>query len=133
MTKQEKKSSKELRKFGLVMTVALLILGTLLWWKHKPAAPYLLVLAGFFLGSGIVYPKILQPVEWAWMKLAHILSAIMTRVILTLTFYLVVTPLGLVMRLLGKDLLHRKFERNLESYWVPVEPDGPQSRPDKPY
>ena len=133
MTKQVKKSPRALRKFGLVMTVPLLILGALLWWKGKPAAPYLLALAGFFLIIALVLPRILQPIEWVWMKLAHILSAIMTRVILTLTFYLVITPLGLAMRLLGKDLLHLKFEQNRQSYWVPVEPDGPQSRPDKPY
>ena len=133
MAKETIKSTKELRKFGLVMAVPLAIIGGILMWKAKFIAPYLLGLSGLFLICGLRFPKLLSPIEKVWMTFAEILSIIMTRVILTLTFYLVITPVGLLLRLLGKDLLKFKFEPELKTYWVPVEPDGPRGRPDKPY
>ena len=133
MGKSKKKSAKELRKFGLVMTVPLVIIGALLIWKGRPAAPYFLGAAGFFFITGLLIPKVLTPIEIAWMALAKVLSIVVTNILLTLTFFLVITPIGLLMRLLGKDLLKLKFPGNLKSYWIKVEADGPGSRPDKPY
>lgn len=133
MKKGNIKSKKELRKFGFVMTVPLAIIGGFFFWKGKPAAPYFLILAAFFLISGLFFPSILKPIEKIWMKIAELISAVMTRVILFLTFYLVITPVGLILKLMGKDLLEIKFDPDKESYWVPVEKDGPCSRPEKPY
>ena len=131
--RQTEKTKKDLRKFGLVMTVPLALIGGYLWWKGRGAAPYVVGAAAFFLLSGLLVPQLLRPVEKIWMKFAEILSAIMTRVILTLAFYLVISPFGLLLRLLGKDLLNLRFDQERESYWIPVEPDGPASRPDRPY
>ena len=133
MKKEKVKSKKELRKFGFVMTIPLALIGGFLFWKEKATAPYLLVLAAFFLISGLLFPSILRPIEKIWMKIAELISAVMTRVILALTFYLVITPMGLILRLIGKDLLEIKFDQKKDSYWVPVEEEGPCSRPDKPY
>ena len=93
------KSPQELRKFGLVMMGAFGLLGALAWWKDGWTAPYLLGLAAFFGVMGLIAPRALRPIEKAWMKLALVLSAVMTRVILTLAFVLVITPFGLVLRL----------------------------------
>ncbi len=133
MKKEEPKSKKELRKFGLVMTIPLALIGGYLLWRGRALTLYLLILAAFFLISGLLFPSILRPVERIWMKIAEIISAVMTRVILTLTFYLVITPIGLILRFMGKDLLGKKSEPNRKSYWVPVEEDGPCNRPGKPY
>ncbi len=128
-----KKSNKELRKFALVMTIAFAIIGSIAFWQGRNGAPYLLYISAFFLVSGGLFPRLLIPIEWAWMKLAHYMSIVMTFIILTLTFYLMIAPLGLMMRLFGKDLLSLKFEPNRKSYWIKVDPDGPASRYDKPY
>ncbi len=128
-----KKTKRELRKFGLTMAVAFAVFGGLFLWRAKPVWPYFFGIAGFFLIFGLLFPNLLTPIEWAWMKMAHLLGQVMTRLILTLTFYLVITPLGLIMKLSGKDPLHRQFDRSASTYWVPVDPDGPTSRPDKPY
>lgn len=133
MKSEQKKTVAELRKFGLVMAIPLGIITGLFFWKGRGSAVIFLALTLFFASSALVFPKILTPVERYWMKLAEILSAVMTRVILTLTFFIVITPLGLFLRLIGKDLLQRKFEPDRPSYWEPVEPDGPCSRPDKPF
>lgn len=130
---QTKKTSRELRKFGITMAVALGIFGSLFLWRDKPAWPYLYAAAGMFLFLGVIAPRLLAPVEWAWMKMAHYLGLVMTRVILTITFYLVVTPLAVAMKLFGRDPMNRKFDPDATTYWVPVDPDGPTSRPEKPY
>ncbi len=127
------KTNKELRKFGLTLAIAFAILGSLFLWRDKPAGPYLLLIAGFFFIFGLVLPRALMPIEWVWMKVAHVLGFVMTRLLLTLTFYLVITPTGLVMRLLGKDPLRMRLVKNEKSNWVRVDPEGPTSRTDKPY
>ena len=133
MSKSSRKTAKELRKFGLVMTAPLAAIGALLLWKGKPAAPYFLGLASFFLVTGLFVPIVLLPIEKIWMILARVLSIVMTYILLTLTFIFVITPVGLFLKLIGKDLLNLKFTANPASYWVKVDPDGPCSRVDKPY
>ncbi len=128
------KSPHELRKFGLVMTVPLALIGGVLLWKGRMLAAWILLGLGlFFLLSGLLFPRLLGPIEKAWMWLAEIIGAVMTRVILTIVFYLVLTPIGLFMRLRGRDLLKMKLDPNADSYWEPVDPEGPATRPDKPY
>jgi len=124
---------KALRKFGITMCAALAVIGGLALWRDKASSPYLFGVSAFFLVCAVILPRALAPIEWAWMKLARYLGIVMTHVLLTLTFYLMITPIGLLLRLFRKDTLELKFDRNAESYWSPVEPDGPCSRPDKPY
>ena len=128
------KSNRELRKFGLVMFVPLALIGGLMIWRGRIEGAYWMFgIAAFFLVSGVVFPKILAPIEIAWMALAKVLSVVMTYVILTLTFYIVITPTGVLMRLLGKDLLNKRWKSSRPSFWEAVEVDGPATRPEKPY
>jgi uncharacterized protein involved in cysteine biosynthesis len=75
------------------------------------------ILSALFFGAGLVIPFALKPVYILWMKLAFVLGWINTRILLILIFYLVFTPVGLLMRVLGKDHLERKIEKNKASYW----------------
>ncbi len=127
------KTKRELRRFGLVITAPLLVIGCVLIWRGRAGGPYVIAVAVLFLLAAVVFPTILRPVERAWMALAGVLSLIMTYVILAITFFLVITPMGLILRMLGKDLLQKKFDSEKSSYWIPVESDGPCSRHDKPY
>lgn len=127
------RSARELRTFGITLAVAFGLIALYLWWRGRPSWTVLATIAAAFLAPALVWPALLRPVEWAWMKGAHFLGAIMTRVLLTLTFYLMITPLGLLLRLFGKDSLMIRRSTSRQSYWIPVEPDGPCSRPDKPY
>ena len=122
-----------LRKFGLVMAIACGLFGGLAAWRDRSFAPYLLGLGGLFLVLGLAMPRRLDPVERAWMKLAGVMSAVMTRVILTLSFILAITPVGLLRRLFAGDSLGLRADPDATTYWVAVEKDGPASRPDKPY
>lgn len=131
MHNSTRKSKGELRKFGFVMTGALVLLSAWLWYKNA-GYQYTLGVAMFFLLSGLLVPTILRPIEFVWMKLALVLGAIMTRVILTLTFVLAVTPLGILMRLTGKDPLSLK-DRDRSSYWIETDRAGTAARHDKPF
>ena len=126
-------STSHLRKFGMVMAVAFGLFGALLVWRERDWGMYLLYTAGFFLITGLVVPKALAPIERTWMALARVMQFVVTSIILTLTFFLVMTPMGLLLRFMGKDLLGMKGDPEIETYWVPVEEDGPATRPDKPY
>jgi len=117
----------------MVMTIPLVLIAALLYWKGRPAAPYIAGVASFFILSGLVAPIILAPIERAWMAFANVLSIVMTFLILALTFFLVITPMGLFLRLIGKDLLDRKWNDKRDSFWSKVEVDGPSTRIDKPY
>jgi hypothetical protein len=127
------RTQRELRKFGLVMAAALAVVAALLLWRHRPAWPYLAGAAVVLGVLGLAAPGLLRPFEKAWMTFAGWLSVVMTYVVLTLAYVLVVTPLGLLRRLGGRDPLRLKLDRKAPSYWVPVETDGPGSRPDRPY
>ena len=78
-----------------------------------------------FLILGIFDSKILYPLNKLWFKFGIFLGKIVSPLIMGIIFFLVVTPIGLLMRLLGKDLLNLKFNNN-KSYWI--EKDGPKSK-----
>ncbi len=125
-------TEKRLRGFGLVMAGALAVIGVLGLLRDRGWWPAAAGLAGAFALSGLGLPGILKPVEWFWMKLAAVLGFVVTHVILTVFFFLVITPAGLLMRLFGKDPLRMRSSK-CSTCWVSIENDGPWSRPDKPY
>jgi len=124
---------KKTVKFGLVMAGAWAVIGSILLWRGARLWPYIYALAAFFLTSTLTYPRLLRPIETIWMKLAHLISLVTTRIILGVTFYLIITPMALIMRLIGRDPLAKKFDPKADTYWMTVDPDGPTSRPNKPY
>jgi hypothetical protein len=106
-----------LRKFGIVMGIAFLVITLLILIRHRHSiAPAFIISAMFFI-SALFAPLLLKPIYIFWMRLAFILSWVNTRLILLVIFYLVFTPIGLAMRLFGVDLLERRMERNRKSYW----------------
>ena len=119
---------KELRRFGIIMAVAFGVIGGLLLWREKGHYFWFLILSGAFLFLGIAVPNLLRPVYKTWMTLAGAMGWCMTRIILTVLFYLVVTPIGLLTRLLGKDFLELKLDRSSAvSYWIPREGPKPEA------
>lgn len=127
------KTTSELRRFGITIGLAFGLLAAFFWWRDRSFWPVLAWTGVAFLLLGLIWPRLLGPVEWIWMKVAHVIGAVVTRVLLTLTFFLLVTPMGLVMRLVGHDPLEIRSLPERDSHWHPVPSDGPCSRPDKPY
>lgn len=117
--KNIKSGKKELRVFGITMAIMLGAIGGFLFWKGSEYYLHLLIIAGFFLATGLIVPVVLKPVHKVWMTLSIILGTIMTALILMLLFYLVFTPAGLIARISGKRFLVWKFDSTAETYWIP--------------
>jgi hypothetical protein len=115
--KNIKERKKDLRQFGFTVGGALLIIGTVLYYFEKSSAIYFIVIGGVLFLSAIIYPKILKPLNKVWMGLAIVLGFIMSRLILTIIFFLVLSPIGLLAKLFGKKFMDLKFDQSLESYW----------------
>ena len=115
--KNIKSEKSDLRKFGITIGVILLIIAGFLFWKEKESFQILLTFGVTLCILGIVIPFILKPIYWVWMIFATILGWIMTRVILSLLFYIIVTPIGLIPRFFGKQFLELKWDKSKESYW----------------
>jgi len=133
LTDRKRITSRKLRKFGITMFAAFGAFALLLFLRGKSQWQFAGFVSMFFLLAGSFLPRMLAPVEKVWMQFAGIIGFIMTNVLLTLVFFLGVTPTGLLMRLSGRDPLHRNFDRNADSYWIDIDHDGPGGRPDKPY
>ena len=115
--KKIKCEKSDIRNFGITVGIILLIISGFLFWKEKESYQ-------IFSGIGIILsliaiaiPSILKPVYWMWMIFAIILGWFMTRVILSLLFYVVFTSIGLTLRFFGKQFLELRWDKSKESYW----------------
>ena len=119
--KQLKTSNRDLRKFGLMVGGGFAVLGLLFLWRLKPHWPYFGWPGAVLMAFGAVLPRALKYVYIAWMSVAFVLGFIISHIILGLFFFLVITPIGLLARLFGKDFLSLKLDAKAKSYWLPRE------------
>ena len=120
----ETKGSSD-RAFGLVFGAVFTIAGLWPLTGGGPVRIWALGLAIAFFLAAAAYPRLLAPLNQVWTRLGCFLHRIANFVILTLLFYLVITPMGLALRLLGKDPLRLRFEPGVRSYWIERRPPGP--------
>ena len=107
----------DLRKFGITIGLILLILAGYFFWKGNESFQLFLTNGIIFFVLGIVIPFILKPIYWVWINFATILGWAITRIILSLMFYIIVTPIGVFLRLFGIQLLGLKTNHSQKSYW----------------
>jgi len=110
-------SPKALRKFGLLVGSVFLGLGAILVWRHRGAGWPFVYIGAVLVVAGAVIPKALRWVHTGWMLLALAIGWVMTRVLLTIAFFLVVTPVGLLQRIFGKRAIEVAFRSDVSSYW----------------
>ena len=67
---------------------------------------------------GLVNSKILSPLKTGWIKLGEILGKIIAPIVMAIVYFLILTPISLLVRLFGKDLIEMKFNNNVKSYWI---------------
>lgn len=130
----EPADEKMLRDFSLLMGGAIILFfGLLIPWIRGLAWPYWpWALAAVLALCGLAVPRLLSPVHALWMKFAQGAGWLNSRLILSLLFYLFITPTGWIMRLLGKDPMAREFEAERDSYRV-ISEDTPRERLEKPF
>ena len=112
-------NEKQLRSFGLLVGGIFALIGAWPLLVHQREAHlWAVCVATPLILLALLFPRFLAPVHKVWMRIGHVLGWINTRIILGFAFYLVFLPMGLVMRLLGKDPMNRQFLEEAESYRV---------------
>ena len=111
-----KKSSN--RSFGILFF--LVFLGFGLWPLTKEMSPniYLIIISVIFLILGLLNSKLLSPLNNLWIKFGEILGKIIAPIVMAVIYFLILTPISLLVRLFGKDLIEMKFNNNVKSYWI---------------
>ena len=106
------------RSFGIIFFIVFLIIG--LWPLKNSGNPnlYIIGISGIFLVLGILNSKILSPFNKAWIKLGEFLGTIIAPIVMALIYFVVLTPISLIVRISGKDLLELKFLKKRETYWI---------------
>ena len=121
-------TSRDFRKFGLMVGGVFCLLGLWFFLRHKPFYGYLLLPGVTLIALGTVLPSTLRWIYVGWMTLATLLGAVISSIILTLLFYVVVTPVGLFARAIGKDFLSQRFDPSAMSYWIARDTSNPKQK-----
>ena len=114
--KNIKLAKKDLKNFGFIIGIILSLFGLFLFYRRIDYFIYFVSVGLIFLSLGLIAPKILKPIYKVWMTFAVIIGWIMTRLILSVLFYSVITGIAILTRIIGKDFLNLKIN-NKESYW----------------
>jgi hypothetical protein len=114
------------RSFGIVFFVVFLFIALYPITYSEDIRIWSLIISFIFIILGLLNSKILTPLNKLWFKFGVILGKIISPIIMGIIFFLVVTPIGLTMKVLGKDLLRLKFNKKDNTYWI--EKNGPKSK-----
>lgn len=122
--KDYEKSSSD-RSFGLVFGAVFTLIGVAPTLSGAPLRLWAVGVAVLFFLLAFVKPAVLSPLNRLWLKLGHVLQSIVSPIVLGALFFLTVAPIGLVLRLTGRDLLGLRWDRGASTYWVVRNPPGP--------
>jgi hypothetical protein len=114
------------RTLGLVFGAVFLIIAVFPWFFGGSIRLWALIVCAGFVAVALFLPRLLAPLNRIWTRFGLLLHKIVSPVILGIMFFGVFTPMGFVMRLLGKDPLRLRFDRQSTSYWVERTPPGPK-------
>jgi len=106
------------RNFGLVFFFVFLIVSLLPLLKEEPFRIWSIVISIIFLILGLMNSKLLTPLNKLWFKFGLFLGSIVSPIVMGFVFFLVITPIGFVMKIMGKDLLNKKKDNDKKSYWI---------------
>jgi len=110
-------SDSAVKKTGLTIGVVLILISLLLWYLGKTTFVYFSTIGGLFIILSMIAIPVLRPFHKLWMMLALAMGFVMSRVILTLLFYIVITPIGLLAKIFGKKFMPLRFDQNTTTYW----------------
>lgn len=122
--KQEGQGGSD-RSFGIVFAVFFTLLALLPLRAHRPVRGWALAVAALFLGVGLLRPGWLHPLNRAWTKLGLLLGRVVSPIVTGIVFFLVVTPIALIFRMLKKDPLRLAPGGDAQTYWIVRQPPGP--------
>ena len=106
------------RSFGLVFFSVFLIVSLWPLMYEGQIRIWSICIATVFLILGLLNSKLLTPLNLLWFKFGILLGNLIAPIVMVIIFFLVVTPVGFFMRLIGKDLLRKKYDKKIKSYWI---------------
>ena len=112
------KQNNQNRSFGLLFFIVFIILALWPLTKKGEVNLYLISISSIFLVLGLLNSKILSPLNNTWVKLGEILGRIIAPIIMAIVYFIILTPISLLVRSFGKDLIGIKFSNDIKSYWV---------------
>ena len=112
------KQNTQNRSFGLLFFIVFLAFALCLLIKKGEINLYLISIALIFLILGLLNSKILTPLNKSWIKFGELLGRIIAPIVMGIVYFIILTPISLLVRLLGKDLIGMKFDKNLKTYWI---------------
>ena len=115
---KEKEKLPSNRNFGIVFFIVFVIIGLWPLLANNEIRNWSIFISLIFLFLGLINSKLLNPLNRIWFNFGIILGKIISPIIMGIIFYLVVTPTGLIMRFLRKDILRLKFDKKSRSYWI---------------
>ena len=118
MSPKSKIKTSSNRNFGLVFFIAFLIVSLWPLTYEEPIRIWLVIISMVFLILGLMNSKMLTPLNLLWFKFGIILGTIVAPIVMGLVFFLVVTPIGFIMRIMGKDLLKKRYDKKRGTYWI---------------
>ena len=113
------------RSFGITIGVVLALIGLAPLRHGGPSRIWALVPAALLLAAAVVRPALLHRFNHLWMRLGAVLNRVANPVLMAVLFYVVITPIGFVVRLFSSDLLPIEFDATRQSYWIDRTPPGP--------
>lgn len=113
------------RSFGLLFAVVGTLAGAWMLWRGNRFANVAFGIAALFLFAALAYPRILRPLNTAWMHLGLLLGKVVSPIVMGVIYFGMFTPIAAAMRLRGRDVLQRRFDPARESYWIDRNPPGP--------
>ncbi len=115
-------SDKAVKKTGITVGIVLILISLLLWYFGKASFTYFSIVGGLFVILSFIAIPVLRPFHKLWMMLALVMGLVMSRVILTLLFYIFLTPIGFIARIFGKKFMPLGFDKTVDTYWEKKEP-----------
>ncbi len=119
--KNIKTDKEQIRQFGFIIGAVLLILAAIFFWIGIQGEWVYFMLGFFFIVIAATFPNALKLLYIIWMSFAILLGWLMSRLILLLLYYLILSPIGLISRLIGKSFLELKIDLSKKSYWNSIE------------
>ena len=106
------------RSFGILFFIVFLILGLYPTLKGNSPNIYFIFISIPFIILGLINSKILTPLNNAWIKVGEILGMIIAPIVMAVIYFFILTPISIVVRIFGKDLLSIKFNKQVNTYWI---------------
>jgi len=123
--REEKVDGSSNRSFGMVFAAFFGLVGLLPLILGRAPRIWAFGLSGIFLLAALLFPSLLAPLNRLWMRFGLLLHRVVSPIALGIMFFLVITPMGWLMRAMGKDLLRLHLDPAASSYWIERNPPGP--------